>query len=92
MAPISDEQVEAVRERLAREVRGRARHLDERELERQTRVAALPHVVDRHREQVDEPQNGRLLELIRLRAEALSRFLARCRCLRHVAEVREAVE
>src|SRR5260221_419579 len=37
------------------EVRARARDLDQRELERQPRVAALAHVVDRDGEQVTEP-------------------------------------
>ena len=81
------EPLEAERDRLAREVARRARHLDERELERQARVAALTHVVDRDREQVDEPQDRGLLELIRLRLQPLPRFLARRGRLGHVAEV-----
>ena len=40
------QQLDAVGERLAREIRRRPRHLHERELERQARVAALAHVVD----------------------------------------------
>ena len=51
------------------------RHLHERELERQARVAALAHVVDRDREQVDQPQDRRLAELVRLRAQPLARLL-----------------
>jgi hypothetical protein len=50
------ELLEAVGDRLALEVRRRTRDLDERELERQARVAALAHVVDGHREQVAEPE------------------------------------
>ena len=62
-------------DRLAGEVARGPRHLDERELERQARVAALAHVVDRDREQVDEPQHRRLAELVRLRAQPLARLL-----------------
>ena len=87
MAPSLLEPLEAEGDRLAREVARGPRHLDERELERQARVAALAHVVDRDREQVDEAQDGRLLELVRLRAQPLARLLARRRRLRHVAEV-----
>ena len=63
------------------------RHLDERELERQARVAALAHVVDRDREQVDEPQDRGLLELVRLRLQPLTCFLARRGGLGNVAEM-----
>ncbi len=56
------EQLHAVRERLAREIGLRPRHLHERELERKARVGALPSVLDRDREEVDEPQDGRLRE------------------------------
>ena len=69
------EELDAVCERLAREVRVRARDLDDRELEREARVAALAHVLDRHREQVDESQDGRLRKLVRLLAEELLRLL-----------------
>ena len=69
------EQLEPVGERVAREVGLRARDLDERELERQPRVAALAHVVDGDREQVDQAQHGRLGQLVRLLAEALARLL-----------------
>ncbi len=69
------EQLDAMRERLAREVGVRARHLHERELERKPRVGALPRVLDGDREQVDQPQDGRLGELVRLLAEQLLRLL-----------------
>jgi hypothetical protein len=67
--------LQAVGERLARQVGAGPRHLHERELEREARVAALAHVLDRDGEQVDEPDHGRLAELVRLRAQALARFL-----------------
>ena len=54
------ELLEPVRDRLAREVGAGPRHLDERELERQARVAALAHVLDGDGEQVDQPEHGRL--------------------------------
>ena len=81
------EQLEPVRGRLAREVGRRARHLDQRELERQARVAALAHVLDRHREQVAEPQHRRLAELVRLLAQPLARLLRDRQRLRHLAQV-----
>ena len=81
------EPLEAEGDRLAGEVARRARHLDERELERQARVAALAHVVDRDREQVDQAQHRRLAELVRLRPQPLARLLARRGRLGHVAEV-----
>src|SRR5205807_3304457 len=81
------EPLEAESNRLAREVAGRPRHLYERELERQARVAALAHVVDRDREQVDEPKHGRLAELVRLGAQPLASLLARRGGLGHVAEM-----
>ncbi len=62
-------------ERLAREVRVRPRHLHERELERKPRVGALPRVLDGDREEVDEPQDGRLGKLVRLLAQELLRLL-----------------
>ena len=74
-------------ERLAREVRAGPRHLDERELERQARVAALAHVVDGDGEQVAEPQHGRLAELVRLRAQPLARLLGDRQRLGHLAHV-----
>jgi len=60
-------------ERLAREICTRSRHLDERELERQARVGALAHVLDRDGEQVDEPQHRRRRELVRLLAQPAAR-------------------
>ena len=51
----ASEPLEPKSQRLARQVRRRPRHLDERELERQARIAALAHVVDRDGEQVDQP-------------------------------------
>ena len=69
------EQLDAVRERLAREVGVRSRHLHERELERKPRVGALSRVLDRDGEEVDQPQDGRLGELVRLLAEELLRLL-----------------
>ena len=71
----------------ARQVGAGPRHLDERELERQPRVAALAHVVDGDREQVAEPEHGRLAELVRLRAQALARLLGHRQRLGHLAHV-----
>ena len=79
--------LEAVRERLAREVGGGARDLHECELERETRIASLAHVVDGDREQVDEPDHGGLAELVRLRAQALPRLLGDRQRLGHLAHV-----
>ena len=81
------EQLEPVGERVARQVGLRARDLDERELERQARVAALAHVVDGDREQVDQAEHGRLGQLVRLLAEALARLLGDGQRLRNVADV-----
>ena len=81
------QQLEPVRGRLAREISRRARDLDERELERQPRVAALAHVLDRHREQVAEPQHRRLADLVRLLAQPLARLLRDRQRLRHLAQV-----
>src|SRR6476646_11512392 len=81
------EALEAKRDRLAREVACRAGHLDEGKLEGQARVGALAHVVDRDREQVDQAQDGRLAELVRLRTHPLPRLLARRGRLRTVAEL-----
>ena len=79
--------VEAVGERLPREVGAGPRHLHERELERQPRVAALARVLDRDREQVDQPQDGRLTELVRLRAQPLARLVGDGQRVRHLAHV-----
>ena len=81
------EQLQPVRERLLGEVGAGPRHLHERELERQPRVAALAHVVDGHCQQVAEPQNGRLRKLVRLREQLLARLLGDRDRLRHRAEV-----
>ena len=62
-------------ERLAREIGLRPRHLHDRELERQPGIAALAHVLHGHGEQVDQPQHGRLGELVRLLAQELLRLL-----------------
>src|SRR5436305_8451711 len=75
------EPLEAEGNRLAREVAGRPRHLYERELERQARVAALAHVVDRDREQVDGPKQGRLPERVRPGVPPAASLPARCGCL-----------
>ena len=85
--PARLELLEPVRDRLAREIGGGARHLHERELERQPRVAALAHVVDRDREQVDQPDHRRLAELVRLRAQPLARLLGHGQRLGHLAHV-----
>ena len=81
------ELLEAIRDRLALEVGGRPRHLDERQLERQPGVAALAHVVDRDREQVAEAQHGRLAELVCLRAKPLPRLLRHGQRVGHLAHV-----
>ena len=81
------ELLEAVRDRLALEVRGRPRDLDERELERQARIAALAHVVDGDREQVAEPDDRRLAELVRLRPQALARLVGQRQRVGHLAHV-----
>ena len=81
------ELLEAVGDRLALEVGGRTRHLHERELERKARVAALAHVVDGHREQIAEPKDGRLAELVGLRAQPLSRLLGQRQRVGHLAHV-----
>ena len=60
------ELLEAVRGRLALQVGRRPRDLDERELEREARVSALAHVVDGHGEEIAEPDDGRLAQLVRL--------------------------
>ena len=81
------QELEPVRGRLAREISRRARDLDQRELQRQPRVAALAHVLDRHGEQVAEPQHRRLADLVRLLAQPLARLLRDRQRLRHLAQV-----
>ena len=62
-------------------------HLHERELERQARVAALAHVVDRDCEQVDQPDHGRRRQLVRLLAQPLARLVGHGQRVRHLAHV-----
>ena len=81
------EQLDAVRERLAGEIGVRPGHLHDRELEREPRVAALAHVLERDGEQVDEAQDGRLRKLVRLLAEELLRLLGHRERVRDVAHV-----
>ena len=81
------EPLDPKRERLLREVGLRPSHLHERELERQARVAALAHVVDGDGEQVDEPEHGRLRQLVRLLAQPVARLLRHRQRLGHVADM-----
>ena len=81
------ELLEPVRRRLAREVGRGPRHLHERELERQARVAALAHVLDGHGQQVDEPQHRRRRQLVRLLAQPVAGLLGHRQRLGHLAEV-----
>ena len=81
------EQLDAMCERLAREIRVRPGHLHDRQLERKSRVGALPHVLDGDREEVDEPQHGRLGELVRLLAKELLRLLGHRKRVGDVAHV-----
>ena len=69
------ELVEAERHRLAGEVAAGPCHLDEGQLERQSRITALAVVVHSHREQVAKPQHSRLRQLIRLLAKPFARFV-----------------
>ena len=81
------ELLEPVRDGLALEVGRRARDLHEGKLERQARIAALAHVVDRDREQVAEAQDRRLAELVCLRAQPLPRLLRQGQRVGHLAHV-----
>ncbi|MBA3375002.1 MAG: hypothetical protein H0U00_04185 [Actinobacteria bacterium] len=81
------EQFDAVRERLAGQVGVRPRHLHERELEREPRVAALAQVLDGYSEEIDQPEHGRLGKRIRLLAQELLRLLRDGQGLGHVAHV-----
>ena len=81
------EELDAVHERLAREIRRRAGHLHERELEREPRVGALADVVHRDCEEVDEPEHRRLGQLVRLLAQALLHLLGDRQRLGDVAHV-----
>ena len=79
--------VEPVGERLAREVGARARHLHECELERQARVAALAHVLDRDGQQIAEPEHRRRGQLVRLLAQPLARLVGHGQGVGHVPHV-----
>src|SRR5215212_3435875 len=79
--------LEPVGERLTGEIRSGTRDLDQRQLERQARIAALAHVLDRDGEQVDEPDHGRLAELVRLCAQTFTRLLGYGERVRHLAHV-----
>ena len=81
------EQLEPVRERVAREVGLGAGDLDERELERQAGVATLAHVVHGDREEVDQAQHRRLGQLVRLLTEPLARLLRDGQGFGHVPDV-----
>ena len=74
-------------ERLAREIAVRARHPDERKLERQPRVAALAHVLDRDGQEVDEADHRGLRKLVRLLAQTFARLLGEREGIGYVAEV-----
>ena len=73
--------------RLAREVGAGPRHLHERQLEREPRVAALPDVVHRDVEEVDQAQHLGLGELVGLRAEAVARLRSHREGVGHLAHV-----
>ena len=81
------ELLEAVRDRLALEVGGGPGHLDERELEREPRVAALAHVVDGDREQIAETENRGLAQLVRLSAQAVPGLVGQRQRVGHLAHV-----
>src|SRR5215831_6107104 len=81
------QELEAMRGRLAREIRCGPRHLHERELEREARVAALALILDGHREQVAQPQHRRLWKLVRLLPQSVARLLGDRERLGHLAEV-----
>src|SRR5438105_742723 len=81
------ELLQAIRQRLAREVRSGPRDLYQCKLERQARVASLPHVLNGDGEKVDEPDYGRFAELVRLRSEALTGLFGHRQRLRHFAHV-----
>ena len=84
-----------MREGLAREISVRSRDLDDGELEREARVSALARVLDCDCEEVDEPQDGRLRELVRLLAKKLLRLLGhrqRVRDVPHVLDEKQVAE
>ena len=57
--------------RFAREIGVGPRHFDDRQLERETGIAALAVVLEDDGEEVDQPQHRRLRQLVRLFAEAV---------------------
>ena len=81
------QKLQAMGDGLAREIRCGTRHLHERQLERQPWVAALAHVVDRDGEQVAEPQNGRLAELVPLLVQPFTHLFGHGQRIRHMAHV-----
>ena len=78
--------------RLAGEIGLRTRHLDERELERQPRIAALSLVLEHDREQVDQAQHRGLGQLVRLLPQPVPRLLRERQRLGHVTEVLDEQE
>ena len=81
------ELLEPVRERFPGKVGPGTRDLHQGELQRQTRIAALSHVLDGDRQQVDEADDGRLAELVGLRTEPLARLVRHRERVRHLAHV-----
>ena len=76
-----------MRERLPGKVGSRAGHLHERELQRQSGIAALAHVLDGDGEEVDQAEHGRPGKLVRLLAEPFAGLLGDRQRVGHVAEV-----
>ena len=76
-----------MRQRLPREVGLRSGDLHDRELERKARVGSLADVVHGDREEVDEPQDGGLGQLVRLLAQELLRVVGDGERLGHVPHV-----
>ena len=79
--------LEAEGKGFAGEIGARTRDLHQRELERQTWIAALSHVLDRDGEQIDQPDHGRLAELVRLRTQPFARLLRHGQGVGHLAHV-----
>ena len=73
--------------RLVREVGMRARHLDDRQLERKPGVSSLAHVLDRDCEEIDESQHCRLGQLVCLLSQQLLRLFGHRQRLGHVTHV-----
>jgi hypothetical protein len=86
------ELLEAVGRALSRQVRAGARHLDQCELERQARVAALAHVLDGDVQEIDQPQHRRLPELVRLLSQPVARLLGHGQRVGHLAHVLDEQE